>query len=57
MLLGQRQKDTSEGELRTDLGLGHEGGLSVTQGGEGQAELRLSVTLTETEREKILKEE
>lgn len=41
----------------TDLGLSNQGAFSITQRREGQAELRLSITLTkiEREREDILK--
>lgn len=37
----------------TDLGLSYKRAFSITQRREGQAELRLSITLTETQREKI----
>lgn len=36
----------------TDLGLSYQSGFSITQRREGQAELRLSITLTKIERER-----
>lgn len=45
----------TEMKRRTDLGLGHQSAISITQRRERQAELRLSITLTKTQTEDMLK--